>query len=668
MLLLSAVAGGALLVAGAGSSALAGTGTVPAAPSTHGGAVVFTSSYGVFVANADGTAATRLTSDESDASPVWSPDGRTIAFCRMEHSGSYDRYIAVIRPDGSGLRRLGTVAGHSPVWSPDGKTIAFSGEGWTPTPVYLVNADGTGTRNVIARADSLGGFAWSPDGRRIAYSDGGEPARIKIVDIAGGAVTTLGRSSFERAKNLVWSPDGKQIAFQADGLRVVDVASGTVAALASVEDDTAIPSAWSPDSTRIAFVREGKELSDSALFTIGRDGRGEQRLTTVGYQSEGRLSWSADGAFLVYSRERFPGYWSVNDIWRISPDGKAAMPVTRAFPTGASFDSADWAPTTVPPPRTKPMSMVALRPSRASTAKGRVYELSADGARAAYSDSSTVDIWAGGGGRQRLRSDVCEGGVRNLTLAGTRVAWDYGCVSNTVDETHLVLGTLPAGNVREVVFDYKEDAPWNGNLAGDGRLLVYDTWEGEDWTGPATEPKLWQVVGERRASTRVLLAGPDALDVVAVDAGRIAVLRRDGTLVVLDGRGKRQSAFRLSPKGIDGVRLTGSRLVVLRGAAIEVRNATTGAMEHRWRAAKSDAPLALEDAQGNLAVYTAGIAIHLLRLSDGRDRVLAIAEQGDPTHADLEPAGLYYSYNRTGSNTPGRLGFVPLSRVTASFR
>ena len=80
------------------------------------------------------------------------------------------------------------------------------------------------------------------------------------------------------------------------------------------------------------------------------------------------------------------------------------------------------------------------------------------------------------------------------------------------------------------------------------------------------------------------------------------------------------------------------------------------------------APITLEDAQGDLAVYTAGIAINLLRLSDGRDHVLTIADQGEPAHAALEPEGLYYSYNRSGSETPGRLAFVQLRQLEAKFR
>jgi hypothetical protein len=139
-------------------------------------------------------------------------------------------------------------------------------------------------------------------------------------------------------------------------------------------------------------------------------------------------------------------------------------------------------------------------------------------------------------------------------------------------------------------------------------------------------------------------------------------------LVILNDHGKRLSAFRLGGSKVKAVTLTGSQLVVLRGTAFEVRDATTGKVKHRWPVASSDgASITLEDAQGNLAAYTAGIAIHVLRLTNGHDRVLAIAKQAGWANAALEPEGLYYSYSETGS-AKGRVAFVPLSELKARFR
>jgi Tol biopolymer transport system component len=68
---------------------------------------------------------TPLTNGSQDNFPSWSPNGDLIAFTSKRES-NYDIYI--IKPDGSGLKRLTSDPGNDAhnVWSPDGKWIAFS--------------------------------------------------------------------------------------------------------------------------------------------------------------------------------------------------------------------------------------------------------------------------------------------------------------------------------------------------------------------------------------------------------------------------------------------------------------------------------------------------------------------------------------------------------------
>jgi len=67
----------------------------------------------VYVVNRDGTDRVRMTTDaHSDGLPVWSPDGRWIAF-RSDRDGTWAIYV--VRPDGSGLRRV-TDAPVLPLW------------------------------------------------------------------------------------------------------------------------------------------------------------------------------------------------------------------------------------------------------------------------------------------------------------------------------------------------------------------------------------------------------------------------------------------------------------------------------------------------------------------------------------------------------------------------
>ena len=126
----------------------------------------------IYVANADGSGRQRLTRGPAvDCAPVWSPDGRKIAFQRSLVRREGDRVVGfdfdvyVINGDGSGERNLtGDALSVAPMWSPDGQKIAFwsgpDGNGW----VSVMNADG-GERRTLAR--NLIHLAWSPDGAKM---------------------------------------------------------------------------------------------------------------------------------------------------------------------------------------------------------------------------------------------------------------------------------------------------------------------------------------------------------------------------------------------------------------------------------------------------------------------------------------------------------------------
>lgn len=258
------------------------------------------------------------------------------------------RGINTISPDGTGRRLVFPARDFTglPAFSPDGTKIAFlsdrencGGVGCStindqpyPLQVWLINADGTGLRQLTRRTDfSADRLSFSPDGSRVLYSfagflssrvatgRGGQPEYacvLRSVNLDGGADTLVAGGSWPA--DIAWprgatlSPDGAKVAvvsnvydgaaeYTGSDIFVMNAdGSGEATRLANNGATNFAPS-FSPDGTRIAFARNQPtdSYSRSEICVMNADGSGQTRLTNKGGRNYAP-SFSPDGSKIVF--------------------------------------------------------------------------------------------------------------------------------------------------------------------------------------------------------------------------------------------------------------------------------------------------------------------------------------------------------------------------------
>ena len=298
-------------------------------------------------------------------SPVFSPDGRSVAFDVLHGAGLGDTYLLA---DGE-VRRLTSMGGEPEglAWTSDGDQILcarISSEGrramWrvpaaggVPSPLELGDNPSqpalwpAGSRLAfskrstsygIVRIDARGRLNpppvspfiastrfdatphYSPDGSRIAFASsrsGG--VQIWICDADGTnlrQLTSLGTAGSPR-----WSPDGSQLAFDSivEGnadVYVVSARGGPPRRVTTNEAEDVVPS-WSGDGRWIYFasLRSGR----LQVWKIPSDAGGEAAVNPVQVTTDGgfHANESRDGTVLYYSKSRSPD----NAIWRMPVAG-----------------------------------------------------------------------------------------------------------------------------------------------------------------------------------------------------------------------------------------------------------------------------------------------------------------------------------------------------------
>ncbi len=168
----------------------------------------------IYTMRADGSGLRRLTRNRfRDDEPDWAPDSRRIAFISTR-DGPNDVYV--MYADGTDVRRIthDPAWDMSPVWLADGRTIAFVPNAGANLQIWTVDPAGYDRffeRIETAVLQTVTGFAFSSDGKRIAIvSDFG----AYIVNADGTGLRQVdARETYSYSGVPSWSPDDKYIVF-----------------------------------------------------------------------------------------------------------------------------------------------------------------------------------------------------------------------------------------------------------------------------------------------------------------------------------------------------------------------------------------------------------------------------------------------------------------------
>lgn len=299
--------------------------------------------------------------------PAFSPDGKRLAYVWDGEPGHYAVYIQGQSAESAARLTQSELPEARPVWSNDGKEIAFlRGTGQDRTDVRIRNL-ATGAEESLAELSgdrsSVPGLSWSPDGQWSASADyvaGAGAMQLILI-----SRRTRERKWFRPAPRPtisrswpVFSRDGKQIAFvhspegaTAD-VYVADFPEGAERRVTF--DNTPVKGiAWAANG-RSLVVASYREKGRCSLWRVPLDDGALERLTEAGSES-----WSPDissaAEKLVFSRHvqniniwRFrtgegapPAPWisssGLNSSPRFSPDGRRV-----AFRSNRSGRSEIW--------------------------------------------------------------------------------------------------------------------------------------------------------------------------------------------------------------------------------------------------------------------------------------------------------------------------------------
>ncbi|MCA1557876.1 MAG: S9 family peptidase, partial [Acidobacteria bacterium] len=275
--------------------------------------------------------------------PVWSPDGRMIAFvsdvypeCTTDECNrKRDEQVESSKVKAKIADRL--LYRHWTTWK-EGKR----------THVFVAPVDGSAPARDMTPGDydappfSLGGpadYGFSPDSKELVFARNTDKVEatstngdLFIVPVTGGEPQRITGKNLGNDLSPVYSPDGRFIAYRSQSragfesdrwqLMLFDRKSGQARSVTDKLDTSVESITFTPDGQRIFLT--GTERGRQLIYTVATAGGAITKLVTDGFNDDVKIS--NDGKTLVFSRST-----SVmpTEIFRANADGRNVFQLTK---------------------------------------------------------------------------------------------------------------------------------------------------------------------------------------------------------------------------------------------------------------------------------------------------------------------------------------------------